>query len=176
MLINKDLLKRFGLFPKNYDLTEVMPYVDISEKIWIVKTIGMEQYEELQEQVDENRLTPENSTLLVEAIYPYLAMAVVYESLPTTWAHLSEIGWTRGKSDNSDSLTLKEMTYVSDHVRRQLEVRKDFAIQWIKDHIEYFPLICQCMNCDCCCKKERLNKPNPLQELYTTRRKCTDLK
>lgn len=176
MLINKELLKRFGIFPRNYDLTEVMPYVDIAEKVWIIKTIGYQQYEELQEQVDENRLTPENSTLLVEAIYPYLTMAVAYESLPLTWAHLSEIGWTRGKSDTSDSLTLKEMTYVSDHVRRQLEVRKDFAIQWIKDHIEYFPLICQCADCDCCCNKPKLNQPNPNYELYSTRRRNTNLR
>lgn len=177
MLINKEYLKKFGVFPQNYDLTEVMPYVDIAEKIWIIKCIGYAQYEELQEQVDENRLTPENSTLLVEAIYPYLAMAVLYESLATTWAHLSEIGWTRGKSDNSESLTLKDLTYISDHVRRQVEVRKDFAIDWIKAHIQYFPLICQCANCDCGCNQTaKLNAPNPNNEIYTSLRKNTNLK
>lgn len=177
MLINKELLKRFGIFPKNYDLTEVMNYVDISEKIWILPVIGYEQYEELQDQVDNNNLTPENSTLLVEAIYPYLAMAVAYESCPILWGHLSEIGWTKGSSDNSTSLDLKEMTYISDHIHRQLEVRKDFAIKWIKEHIEYYPLINMCDSCECGCNHNaKLNRPNPWKQLYTTYRRNTNLR
>ena len=176
MLINKELLKRYSPFPRNYDLTEVMQYVDVAEKIWIIKTIGYAQYEELQDQVNNNNLTPENSTLLVEAIYPYLGFAVAYEALPMTWASVSEVGLVKGHSDNSDSLTLKDITYVSDHLRRQVEVRKDFAIQWIKDHIEYYPLIAQCSSCDCsCCNEAKLNAPNKLQQLYSTRRKCTKL-
>lgn len=177
MLLNKSLLKKYSPYPLNYDLTEVMQYVDVAEKIWIIKTIGYAQYEELQEQVKENNLTPENATLLVEAIYPYLGFAVAYESLPTTWAHFSEVGITKGKSDNSDSLSLKDMTYISDHLRRQVEVRKDFAIQWINDHIEYYPLIAQCTSCDCCCcNNAKLNQPNPWKQIYSTRRKCTDLR
>lgn len=177
MLINKELTKRFGLWPRNYDLTEVMNYVDISEKIWIIPTIGHAQYDELQEQVKNNTLTPENSTLLVEAIYPYLTMAMAYESCPILWGHLSEIGWTKGHSDTSESLSLKELSHIENHIRRQLEVRKDFAIQWIKDRIQYYPLIAQCTSCDCSCNNNaKLNPPNKLQELYSTRRKCTDLR
>ena len=176
MLINKELMKRFGIWPRNYDLTEVMNYVDLSEKIWIIPTIGYSQYEELQQQVKNNDLTPENSTLLVEAIYPYLTMAVAYESCPILWGHLSEIGWTKGHSDNSESLTLKDMTYIQDHLRRQLEARKDFAIEWINDRIEYYPLIAQCSSCDCCCRQSKLNPPNGWYQIYSTRRKCTNLR
>ena len=177
MLLNKSLLKKYSPYPLNYDLTEVMQYVDVAEKIWIIKTIGYSQYEELQQQVKDNDLTPENSTLLVEAIYPYLGFAVAYESLPTTWAHFSEVGITKGFSDNSQSLSLKDMTYISDYLRRQVEVRKDFAIQWINDHIEYFPLIAQCTSCDCCCNdRGKLESPNAYYQIYSTRRKNTDLK
>lgn len=177
MLLNKSLLKKYSPYPLNYDLTEVMQYVDVAEKIWIIKTIGYAQYEELQEQVKENNLTPENATLLVEAIYPYLGFAVAYESLPTTWAHFSEVGITKGKSDNSDSLSLKDMTYISDHLRRQVEVRKDFAIQWINDHIEYFPLIAQCTSCDCCCQSNpKMNAPNPQYQVYKPYKRNTNLR
>lgn len=177
MLLNKSILKKYSPFPLNYDLTEVMQYVDITEKIWIIKTIGLQQYDELQEQVKNNNLTPENATLLVEAIYPYLGFAVAYESCPILWAHLSEIGWTKGHSDNSEALTLKELTLIQDHIRRQLEARKDFAIQWIKDHIEYYPLIQECVTCECgCCEKDgKLNPPNKYWQLYSPKRICTDL-
>ena len=132
----------------------------------------------MQEQVKENNLTPENATLLVEAIYPYLGFAVAYEAAPTTWAHFSEVSITKGHSDTSDALDLKEMAYIQQHLRSQVEARKDFAIQWINDHIEYYPLIAQCKGCECsCCQSNaKLNAPNPYQQLHTTRRKCTDLK
>lgn len=179
MLINKELLKKYGIFPRNYDLTEVMNYVDIAEAIWIVKTIGYAQYQELEEQVKNNELTPENATLLVEAIYPYLTMAIAYEANPILWGHLSEVGWTKGKSENSESLSLKDMTWIQEHLRAQLEARKDLAIQWINDHIEYYPLIAQCTRCECgCCNegKGRLNEPNPYKQLYTTKRRYTELR
>lgn len=177
MLINKELLKRFGIFPKNYDLTEVMNYVDIAEQIWIVDTIGYDWYEELCQQVKDNNLTPENSTALVEAIYPYLAMAVAYESCPILWGHLSEIGWTKGSSDNSESLSLKEMTYISEHIKRQLQARGDYCKKWICEHYEYYPLadFCSC-GCDCCHQNSMLNKPRSFQQLYTPYRRDTRLR
>lgn len=178
MLLNKALLKKFSPIPLNFDLTEVMNYVDIAEKVWIIKTIGYPQYEELCDQVANNNLTPENSTLLVEAIYPYLGFAVAYEALPSIAYHISEVSITKGHSDTSEALTLKEIGFYQDHLRRQVEVRKDFAIKWINEHIEYYPLISQCVSCDCsCCNNNaRLNKPNPYKQLYSPYRRCTDLK
>lgn len=177
MLTNQALLKKYSVIPANYNMAEIMNYVDISEKIWILPIIGYEQYEELQDQVDNNNLTPENSTLLVEALYPLLGFAVVYESLPSIAYHVSEVSITKGHSDNSDALDLKEMSYYIDHIRRQLEVRKDFAIKWILEHIEYYPLINMCDSCECGCNHNaKLNKPNPWAQLWSTYRKNTNLK
>ena len=179
MIINKKYLAEYSNLPipSNFNYSEVMNYVDIAEKIWIIPTIGLAQYDELQEQVKNNTLTPENSTLLVEAIWPYLGFCVMYEALPAIAYHASEVSLTKGSSENSEPLTLKEIGFYQDHIRRQIEGRKDFAIQWIKDHIEYYPLIAQCTSCDCCCNNNaKLNPPNKRQELYSTRRKCTTLK
>ena len=166
MLINRTLISKYSPYPLNYDLTEVMNYVDVAEKIWILPVIGQDLYEELQEQVDENKVSDKNAALLTEALYPYLGFAVAFEALPLTWAEISETGVQKGKSDNSDSLTLKEMTYVSDHLRRQVEARKDFLIKWLCERSDHFPLICGC-DCECssCCgqNKGKLNHPNKLQ-------------
>lgn len=176
MLLNKSILKKYSPYPVNYDLTEVMNYVDISEKIWIIPLIGNAQYEELQQQVKDNVLTPENSTLLVEAIYPLLGFCVAYESLPLNWAKISEVGVVKSSSDNSEPLDLKDMTWVSEHLKRQIEARGNYALQWIKDRIEYFPLIAECTSCKCSCQPKELYKPKSFQQLYSTNRKRTDLK
>ncbi len=176
MLLNRKILSEYSPFPSQYDLTETMQYVDLSEKIHIIPLIGNAMYDELCEEVKDNNLTPENATLLVEAIYPLLGFAVAYESLPLTWASISEIGVVKGHSDNSDSLSLRDITYVSEHLKRQLQARGDYALEWIKDHIEYYPLIAECTSCKCSCQPKNLYKPQSFQQLYSPRRRCTDLK
>lgn len=176
MLLNRKILSEYSPYPTQYDLTEVMQYVDLSEKIHIIPLIGNAMYDELCDEVKNNNLTPENATLLVEAIYPLLGFAVAYEALPLTWASVSEIGVVKGHSDNSDSLTLKDITYVSEHLKRQLQARGDYALEWIKDRIEYYPLIAECTSCKCSCQPKNLYKPQSFQQLYSPRRRCTDLK
>ena len=94
------------------------------------------------------------------------------------WSHISEVGVTKGKSDNSDSLDLKDMTYVSQHLRNQVEVLKDQLKKYICEHNESFPLadVCACGCNSCYQANPQLNKPNPNQEIYTTKRKNTNLK
>lgn len=177
MLINKTLLSKYSILPKNFDYAEIMNYVPISEKVWIEPIIGHDFYEELCKQVEENNLTPENSTALAEAIYPYLGFAVVYEALPSLMYHISEVSITKGHSDNSEAISLKEIIYFQQHVRSQLEVQKDYCKKWLCEHYQSFPNlnVCGC-NCDCCNDNAKLTPPNTYQQLYRPRRKNTDLK
>lgn len=177
-IINEKWLKEFSPIPLNYNMKELHNYIKLAEAIWIVPVIGQAFYDELIDQVAENDLTEDNSTALVEAIYPYLGFAVAYEALPVMWAHISEVGITKGKSDNSDSLELKDMTYVQQHLRVQVEARKDFCKKWLCERNTLFPNIdCCACGCSCCNEgKGRLNEPNPYRQLYTTRRRMTDLR
>ena len=121
-------------------------------------------------------MTDANSTALVEAIWPYLGFAVCYEALPMTWASVTETGIVKGHSDNSESLTLKDLTLVQQHLRNQVEARKDYCKQWLCEHSVSFPLVdlCKC-GCSSCQENAKLNKPNPQAQIYSTNRKCTNL-
>lgn len=177
-IINDKYLKIFSPIPLNYDMAEINNYVKLSEVQWILPVIGDAWYEELIDQVQNNELTDENSTALLEAIYPYLGFAVAYESLPFQWVHISQVGVTKGHSENSESASLKDLTLVQNHLRGQLEARKDYCIKWLDEHSTSFPLYIP-TNCGCSCScdgKGKLNKPNPLKELYTPPRKCTTIK
>lgn len=178
VLINSKWLKEFSVIPLNYNTKEVENFVKLAEQVWLVDLIGRDWYEELLDQVKDNNLTPENSTALVEAIYPYLAMCVCYEALPSLLYHVSEVSITKGHSDTSEAISLKEMTYYEQFIRRQLEARKEYCKKWICEHSDYYPLadFCAC-NCDCCCnKKSKLLSPNKYQQLYSTCRKNTNLR
>jgi len=178
VLFNDKWLKEFSVIPLNFNTKEVQNFIKLAETIWVLPIIGNAFYEELLYQIKHNALTDENSTLLVEALYPYLGFAVTYEALPTLWLHTSEVSITKGKSDNSDPATLKDMTYYESFIRRQLEARKDYFIKWLDSHADSFPLYhpTNC-GCDSCCgSKKGLNTPNPAWSLYSTRKRCTNLK
>ena len=176
-IINEKWLKEFSPIPLNYNMKELHNYIKLAETIWIEPIIGTEYYEELLDQVANNNVSEVNSTALVEAIWPYLAFAVALEALPIMWAHISEVGITKGKSDNSDSLDLKDMTYMAQHLRTQVEARKDYCKKWLCERIDSFPTV-DCCGCGCsCCNQNvgKLNEPNPLKQIHSTRRKCTQL-
>lgn len=178
MIINEKYFKEYSPIPINYNLKELKNYISVAEEIWIKPLIGVDLFDEIQLQIDENSLTPENQALLTEGkLWQYLCFATCYEGLVFIWANISEVGITKGKSDNSDSLTLKDITYVQQHLRQQVEFLKDSVKKYICEHSDYFPLAdyCAC-GCSCCGEKAKLNKPNPMLELYTTRRKNTNLK
>lgn len=176
-IINDKWLKEFSPIPLNYNMKELHNYVKLAETIWLEPILGQDFYEELLDQVADNDLSEENSTALVEAIYPYLGFAVALEALPMTWAKISEVGVTKGKSDNSDSLDQKEMTYVSQHLRAQVEARKDYCKRWLCERQEHYPLLnCCACGCSCCGDNAKLNQPNPWKQIYKPYRRCTDIK
>ena len=177
MIINKTNIAKYSNLPINYNYDEVMNYVDVAEKVWLIDILGYDWYEELEYQVKNNTVSEENATALVEAIWPYLGFCIMYEALPTIAYHASEISLTKGHSDNSDAIDLKELAYYQEHLRRQIEARKDFLKKWICEHIDSFPLAVPC-NCGCssCQEIGKLNSPNKWKQLYSTYRKNTKIR
>ena len=171
MIINEKYLKEYSPIPLNYDLTELRNYIGVAEKIWVVPVLGQDLYDEIQSQVDENKLSDENSTLLTEGgLWQYLAFATCLEGLAFIWANFSEVGITLGKSDNSESVTLKDITYIEANLRRQVEVLKDSLIKWLNYHLDSFPKYVPY-----CTSPEAMYEPNPNGQLLTPPRVCIEL-
>lgn len=180
MIINEKYFKQYSPIPLNYNMAEIKNYIPVSEKIWVIPVIGQTLYDEIDYQVKNDAVSEENATLLTEGgLWQYLSFATVLEALPLVWASITEVGVTKGKSDNSESLTLKDMTYVSQHLRQQVEVLKDQVIKWLCERQEHFPLldtcICDCNN-SCCGSNSKLNSPSPMWLLYSPPKKNTDLR
>lgn len=175
-IINSKWLKEFSIYPLNYNTKELENYIKYSEVVWLLPILGNAFYEELLYQVKNNTLTEENSTALVEAIYPYLGFAIAYEALPMTWASVTEVGIVKGHSDSSESLTMKDLTLVQQHIRTQLEARKEYLIKWLDEHQDSFPLY-HSKSCGIgCCNSKGLAAPNPNWSIFTTPRKNTNLR
>ena len=151
-VLTEEYLKANAPISININLKQIKPYISIAEKIWLIPVLGLPLYEELLEEVNTNTLTEENSTLYL-MLAPYISFAVIYESAPFLMYHFSDVGVTRGKSDNSDSITINEANFISTRLRSTLETLKSNFKKWLDDHSDSYPLYkpdnCSCDNSEC---------------------------
>lgn len=138
-LINEDYFKANCPVPLNFNIDEIKPFFNIAERLWVEPLLGSPLYEELLKQVEDNDITEVNSTLLLE-LYPYLAMAICFEALPFLMYHVSEVGITKGKSENSESITSHDVNYINSHLRTQVETLKNGVKDFLERHAVHYPL------------------------------------
>lgn len=178
MIINKTYLKQYSLFPKNYDLTEVMGFLDVTEALFVRPLLGTSLYDEIVEQVKDDDISENNATLLTEGgLWQYLGAAFSLQTLPFAYAHVSQVGVTKGKSENSDSVELKDVTYLTSHLRATMEELKRFTFKWLSEHMGSFPTwnpdeeFCGCKKPMSCCDEGSFVEPQPMKLLYNLPRK-----
>lgn len=184
MIIDKQHLREYSPIPINYNLDEIMPMINVTESIWVRPMLGSDMYDELCDQVKNNTVSPENATLFTEGgLWQMLGVAICYENLPQIGYHLSEVGITKAKTDTSESIDLKELTYYATHLRAQIESLKKYTLNWLQEHAESFPLWNPSDDCGCrpqitsCCPNgATMNDPEPFKVLYTTPKKNIDIK
>lgn len=203
-LITEEYFKTYSPIPDNYNIKEIKPYFHVAEKLWIEPIIGMPLYEELLDEVEKDEVTPENATLLLN-IYPLLAFAITYESLPFVGYHLSQVGITKGKSEISEPVSINDVNYISAQLRNQCETMKKLLKKFLDENAEHYPLYYADNNAECNCDDEcgwdwiyhyytdgtydkyqwqrsvaehrmRKFKPNSYNQLYSTRRYNMNLK
>lgn len=157
MIINRTHFLASSPIPKNYDLTELTNYINIAEKLYIIPIIGQDLYDEIEEQVANNNLSDENSTLLTDGcLWQLLGFAATYEALPLIWSRISEAGVQLGKSEASDSATLRDLTLIQSHLQNQINGLRDFVIKFLCSHVDSYPLFDTsiCDGCGCGCGKK----------------------
>lgn len=203
-LITEDYFKAYSPIPDNYNIKEIKPYFHVAEKLWIEPIIGMPLYEELLDEVEKDEVTPENATLLLN-IYPLLAFAITYESLPFVGYHLSQVGITKGKSEISEPVSINDVNYISTQLRNQCETMKMLLKKFLDENAEHYPLYYADNNAECNCDNDcewdwiyhyytdgtydkyqwqrsvaehrmRKFKPKSYNQLYSTRRYNMNLK
>ena len=203
-LITEEYFKTYSPISDNYNIKDIKPYFHVAEKLWIEPIIGTPLYEELLDEVEKDEVTPENATLLLN-IYPLLAFAITYESLPFVGYHLSQVGITKGKSEISEPVSINDVNYISTQLRNQCETMKKLLKKFLDENAEHYPLYYADNNAECNCDDEcgwdwiyhyytdgtydkyqwqrsvaehrmRKFKPNSYNQLYSTRRYNMNLK
>lgn len=163
--MNEGYLKEYSLIPQSYNVKEIWNFVPLTEQLHIVPIIGKELYNELLDQVENNTVSPENASLLLE-IYPFEGLALMEVCMPYLAMHISEVGLTLGKSENSESASIDHINYLTNYVRSQMEPLKSKLISFLKNNKDLYPLY---KDIDCTCK------PTKTWNVYGMRQINTDV-
>ena len=147
-LFNEEYLKEYSLLPTNFNTKEIWNFIPLTEQLHIVPVIGQALYEELLDQVEKNEVTPANASLLLE-IYPFEGLALMEVCMPYLAMHITEVGITKGKSENSDSADVNDINYLTNYVRSQMEPLKSKLISFLKNNKDLYSLY---KDIDCTCK------------------------
>lgn len=139
-LMNKEYLKEYSLLPINFNTDEIWNFIPLAEQLHIVPIIGQEMYKELLDQVENNEVTPENASLLLQ-IYPFEGLAIMEVSMPYIAFHITEVGITKGSSENSESINTNDINYLTNYVRSQMVPYKERLIEFISQNSELYPNI-----------------------------------
>ena len=138
-LFNEEYLKEYSLLPLNFDVKEIWNFVPLTEQLHIVPIIGKELYNELLDQVENNTVSPENASLLLE-IYPFEGLALMEVCMPYLAIHVSEIGLTLGKSENSESASIEHINYLTKYIKSSMVPLKQQLVAFLNEHSDLYPL------------------------------------
>ena len=138
--MNEGYLKEYSLIPLSFDVREIWNFIPLAEQLHIVPIIGQEMYKELLDQVENNEVTPENASLLLQ-IYPFEGLAIMEVSMPYIAYRVNEAGITKNSSENSEPLTVNELNYLTNYVRSQMTPCKERLIEFISQNSELYPSI-----------------------------------
>ena len=138
-LMNKEYLAEYSLFSKNYNYDEITNFLKLAEMLHIVPVVGQALYEELLDQVNKNEVTPANASLLLK-IYPFLGAAVFEVAVPAVAIHVSEVGLTLGKSENSESASVEHINYLTNYIKSSMVPLKQQLVDFLNEHSDLYPL------------------------------------
>lgn len=177
VLINENMFKQFSPVKLNFNWSQIRPFVNVAEMVWIKTLLGQSLYDELIEQVNhdgEEPIITEDNKLLLQQVYQYEGLCIVYEALPFIAFKFTEKGLTRGKSDNSEPVDTTDINYLSTQIRAQVEVNKKMLKEWLMDNKDKYPLW-KDDDDECRCVFNPQEKPNRYQIFYKTPKCCIDI-
>lgn len=173
-LVSEELLKLHSPISRNVDVEKVIPFLTISQPYYIEPILGTALMEELQAQVESGEITDENKALLLK-IAPALSNWTTYLALRSLAYSITEKSITKEHSDNSDSLSEKELGEYILSTKNLAEMSTELLIKYLCRCSDLYPLWRPEGECNCQKYAETDGSSKPIYKsvVYFPKRKST---
>lgn len=147
-LISEELLKLHSPLSKNVDVDKVIPFLTISQPYYIEPILGEALTSELKLQIETDTLTEENKALVLK-IAPALSNWTTYLALRSLAYSITEKSITKEHSENSESLSERELDEMILYVKNLAEMATELLIRYLCNCTLTYPLWRANEDCDC---------------------------
>ena len=148
LIISEELLKLYSPLSKNVDVDKIYPYLHLAQPYFVEPILGDALLTELQHQIDEDELTPENKALVLK-VAPVLAYYATYLAMRSLSYSITEKGMTKEKSENSEPIGEKELGEYILSIKQQAEMYAEILIKYLCRCALLYPLWRPLEDCHC---------------------------
>ena len=148
LIISEELLKLYSPLSRNVDVDKIYPYLHLAQPFFIEPILGTALLQELQHQIEEGEITEENKALILKTA-PVLAYYGTYLAMRSLTYSITEKGMTKEKSENSESISEKELGEYVLSIKNQAEMYADVLIKYLCRCALSYPLWRPESDCHC---------------------------
>lgn len=139
LLIDEYNLKLWSPISKNLSVDRIFPFVSLAQEFYLSDVLGLPLKEELQHQVEEDNLTPENKALMIK-IFPVLGFWTSYLALRSIAYTSSQKSLVKEHSENSEALNEKELAEYLIQLKNNAEQFTEILIRYLCHCKDLYPL------------------------------------
>lgn len=148
LIISEELLKLYSPLSKNVDVDKIYPYLHLAQPYFVEPILGDALLTELQHQIEEDELTPENKALILK-VAPVLAYYATYLAMRSLTYSITEKGLTLEHSENSQTIDRNSLgDYILD-IKNQAEMYAEILIKYLCRCALTYPLWRPEEDCHC---------------------------
>lgn len=130
IIINQELLKLHSGLSKNLPIDKVFPFCILAQNFYIEPILGLPLLEELQQQIEDDDLTPENKALIIK-VAPCLALYTEYLAIRSLAYSVTAKSITKEKSENSEPISEKELGELILDIKNRASMAEELLIKYL---------------------------------------------
>ena len=145
--VTETFLKKNGIITANVDATDFTPLVQYSAKAFVKAQIGSYFFDDLLTKYNNQTLSADE-TALVERMQYAIAWRTCANAAITLTYQLKNKGLQKQNDDNSESVELKEATFIYDHYIQQAGFFQNEMADFLLANKEDYPVFLDKLNRD----------------------------
>lgn len=148
LLISEEMLKLYSPLSKDISVDKIYPFVGLAQSYFILPILGKPLLQKLQYEIETDSLTDDDKALIVKIAQP-LSFYSCYLGLRSLSYTISEKGITKLHSENSETITEKELGEFMLSLKNQAEMAQQLLIDYLCDCSDNYPLWKPINECQC---------------------------
>ena len=133
-----ETLREGTVINDNVSAEVLEPFIIMAQNLHIEKLTGTNLYNKIVSDLTAGSITGDYKTLLDAYITPALLQWALYEALPFINYKFTNKSISTKDSDNSSSIDLSELQFLSGRIRDVAEIASQRVIDYLKDNEDLF--------------------------------------